>query len=157
MATVRPPQVIWSTPGVDLDPAAHHLAEALGRDRVAHRLPLDERQGHVHPAGLAVGGVEPMGRERRQELALRVQAVGGPVPGGRVHPAVHPLGQPTPAVSFSSAMDDGGPRTANSSRNESSSPRKGRSILPLRLASPAWHALISVPWWTANSRSEDAG
>ena len=32
-----------------------------------------------------------------------------------------------------------------------SGPGTGVPHLPLRLASPAWHALISMPWWRANS------
>ena len=92
-----------------------------------------------------------MGRERREELALSARRSTGTAPVTECTRPFTRLASHPPAVSFSSAMDDGGPRTASSSRNESSSPRKGRSILPLRLASPAWQALISVPWWTANS------
>jgi hypothetical protein len=51
----------------------------------------------------------------------------------------------TAARRLSSVIDDGGPKTQGSSKNEASRPKKGRSILPLRLASRAWHALISTP------------
>src|SRR5437660_602494 len=55
---------------VDLDPAAHRLAEALRRDRVADVVPGDQRDGHVDPAGFLVGGVEAPPGQRPEERPL---------------------------------------------------------------------------------------
>ncbi len=51
----------------------------------------------MDPARFGISRVEASGRQGRQEALLGAQAIERALLGHRVHPAVHPLGQPDPA------------------------------------------------------------
>ena len=125
-----------------------------GRDtrwhRVVHAPPLDLGDGHVHPPGLHIGGVEPpraSGASIGASMANRSAGI-SPMPRWS-RPWMRSSIQRA-ARSLSSARLFGAPVAAHSSKNRSFTSRKGRSTLPFRLASLAWQARISVPWNWAN-------
>jgi hypothetical protein len=76
--------------------ALHPLAQTSRRHRVAHPSPLDQGQGHMHPAGLAIGGVEAGGRKGAQEGPLRLKTLPWHLAGASMRAGVHPLVKPGP-------------------------------------------------------------
>ncbi len=93
---------------VDLDAAAHGVADPFGGHPVRHRAPLDQRQARVHPAALGIGSVEAPPGQRGEEPALGLQLFCGGDAGGGVCLRMHPFGQPQPAAIVQ--LSDGGGR-----------------------------------------------
>ena len=79
---------------VDLLSARDLLSDAGGCDRVAHALPVDERDGEVDPPRHGVGGVVAAAGKGRKEPPLGLEAVHGALFDRFVGPAIHPGGQP---------------------------------------------------------------
>ena len=116
--------------------ASTSVADRFGWHRVEHAVPLDQREP-PDPARLAAGGVEPHPRQPAEQRLLDAE------PRIRGRPSwcgARRRGRDGPAsVSarrFSSPMSAGGSRSI-SARNPALRSRNGRSILPLRAASPA--------------------
>ncbi len=99
----------------------------------------------MDPAGFDIGRVESSAGQRSEQAHFGGQSFGRDGSGAAVQPGMDAMLEPAPARSLSSARLVGAPVAAHSSRNRSFTSRKGRSTLPLRLASRAWQARISVP------------